>query len=176
MKLIIDFAASQITIEGDGPELVSVLQAARDVAPMISEIKLLTGGPVPKREEAPEPQGGGGLAAGGGSRKNWKTMREFTRWLGLASIAERLTGIAYYVKIHEGKTTFTAKEMDGWFTLCGFEKPAQMSVALSDAKRKAGTMDGAGYGNWKLTTTGENLITRKVEEAGEKVAEGGGDQ
>lgn len=175
MKLIIDFAASQITIEGDGPELVTVLQAARDVAPMISEIKLLTGTSTPKREEPADPSGGTGVTAGG-SKRQWKSMREFTRWLGLASIAERLTGIAYYVKLHEGKTTFTAKEMDGWFTLCGFEKPAQMSVALSDAKRKAGTMEGAGYGNWKLTTTGENLITRKIEEAGEKVAEKGGDQ
>ncbi len=58
--------------------------------------------------------------------------------------------------------------MDGWFTLCGLEKPASMNVALSDTKRRSAYVESPSYGNWKLTTNGENVITRKLEESQEK--------
>jgi hypothetical protein len=147
--------------------LVAVLQAAREIAPKISEIKLLTSSAAPVRT-VEEPGGSNGNGVG---RKDFKTMREFARGLGVSSIAERLAAMAYYAKVHDGKQTFTAKELDDWFTRCGFEKPAQMNVALSDAKRKAGTVESSSYGYYKITTSGENLIMRKIEEANEKQGE-----
>jgi hypothetical protein len=55
--------------------------------------------------------------------------------------------------------------MDGWFTMCGFQKPAQMPVALFDAKRKYGYTENTGRGMWRISNQGENLMIAKVEES-----------
>jgi hypothetical protein len=54
--------------------------------------------------------------------------------------------------------------MDSWFTYAALQKPAQMTVALSDASRKLGYVESPGYGKWKLTTLGENLVTGKLNQ------------
>jgi hypothetical protein len=81
-----------------------------------------------------------------------------------STIAERIAAIAYYATKIEGKPSFSPKEMDGWFTMCGFQKPTQMPVALFDTKRKYGYTDNLSRGNWRISNQGENLIIRKMEE------------
>ncbi|HQU46417.1 MAG TPA: hypothetical protein PK867_26660, partial [Pirellulales bacterium] len=66
----------------------------------------------------------------------------------------------------ENRPSFSPKELDGWFTMCGFQKPSQMPVALFDTKRKYGYADNIGRGMWRISTQGENLITAKLNEAG----------
>jgi hypothetical protein len=57
--------------------------------------------------------------------------------------------------------------MEGWFTMCGFQKPSQMPLALFDTKRKYGYAENAARGSWRVSNQGENLIIRKLEEARE---------
>jgi len=92
-------------------------------------------------------------------------MRQFARSLTLSNSAERIAAIGYYVNKIQGKTSFSPKEVDGWFTMCGFQKPAQMSVTLYDAKRKYGYVDNIGRGMWRISNQGENLIIAKIEDA-----------
>jgi hypothetical protein len=42
-----------------------------------------------------------------------------------------------------------------------------MPVAVFEAKRRFGYVESAGHGAWKIASEGENLIVRKLEEAGE---------
>lgn len=95
-----------------------------------------------------------------------KTLRQFARALTLNNATEKITAIAYYVNKIEGCHSFSPREMDGWFTMCGFQKPSQMPVAIFDAKRKYGYMENAGRAMWRISNQGENLIAAKLEEAG----------
>jgi hypothetical protein len=95
------------------------------------------------------------------------TLRKFVRSLSLRNMSERIAAIAYYVNKIEKRPSFSPKEMDGWFTMCGMQKPSQMSLALFDAKRKYGYMESPSRGVWKVSNQGENLIIRKVEESHE---------
>jgi hypothetical protein len=80
-------------------------------------------------------------------------------------LAEKIAAIAYYVNKVEGKHSFSPKDVDGWFTMCGFQKPTQMGVALFDAKRKYGYVENIGRAMWRISTQGENLILGKTEES-----------
>jgi hypothetical protein len=93
-------------------------------------------------------------------------MRQFARALSLNNAPERIAAIAYYVNKIEGRHSFAPKDMDGWFTMCGFQKPSQMPVALFDAKRKYGYIDNIGRAMWRISTQGENLIAKKKEDSG----------
>lgn len=164
MKVVFDILAGRLSIEGDGADLIKVLETARDLAPALSQIQLITG-PRPsvavdqvKRDQAPNLSTGPQVSG---------TLRQFVRSLALDNLAERIAAIAYYVNKIEGRPSFSPKEMDGWFTMCGFQKPAQMPLALFDTKRKYGYADSAARGIWKISNQGENLIIRKIEEAGE---------
>jgi hypothetical protein len=106
------------------------------------------------------------LASSGDRASGSKTLRQFVRALTLNNTAERVAAIAYYVNKVEGRPSFSPKEMDGWFTMCGFQKPSQMSVALFDTKRKYGYADNAGRALWKISNQGENLIIAKLEDIG----------
>jgi len=44
MKVMIDISTGRLAIEGDGPELLKVLQAARELAPDITQIQIITSG------------------------------------------------------------------------------------------------------------------------------------
>jgi hypothetical protein len=91
-------------------------------------------------------------------------MRQFARSLSLGNSAEKIAALAYYANKIEGKPSFSPKDMDGWFTMCGFQKPSQMPVAMFDSKRKYGLTDNVSRGNWRISNQGENLIIRKIEE------------
>ena len=170
MKVVFDITAGRIAIEGDGPELLKVLEAARSLAPLVSQIQLITG----RRHDA----GDGGAFAGTDvegtqssperlNSQGQPTLRQFVRGLSLDNLSERIAAIAYYVNKIEGRPSFSPKEMDGWFTMCGLQKPSQMPLALFDAKRKYGYTESAARGIWRISNQGENLIIRKVEEARE---------
>lgn len=168
MKVVFDVHQGRLAIEGDGPDLLKVLEAARNLAPNVSQIQIITsqtGAPEPglsksalseARISTPPPRDG---ATG--------TLRQFARSLALDNIAERIAAIAYYVNKIEGRPSFAPKEMDGWFTMCGFQKPAQMPLALYDTKRKYGYAESVSRGSWRISNQGENLIIRKQEESRE---------
>ena len=99
------------------------------------------------------------------SAASTKTLRQFVRSLAFANAAERIAAIAYYVNKIEGKPSFSPMEMDGWFTMCGFQMPSQMSVALYDTKRKYGYAENIGRAMWRISNQGENLIIAKIEDS-----------
>jgi hypothetical protein len=166
MKVVFDVSGGKLAIEGDGPDLLKVLEAARDLVPAVSQIQIITRkdpsppGPASvseRGENGVQPERGTPAAPSG-------TLRQFVRSLSLDNISERIAAIAYYVNKIEGRPSFSPKEMDGWFTMCGFQKPAQMSLALFDCKRKYGYSESASRGVWRISNQGENLIIRKTEE------------
>ena len=168
MKVVFDLAAGRLAIEGDGPELIKILEVARDLAPSIAQIQIVTSTSDRERDTQPlsqpsnNPQNG--LESSPPATPG--TMRQFARSLSLNNAPERIAAIAFYVNKIEGRHSFAPKEMDGWFTMCGFQKPSQMPVALFDAKRKYGYVDNIGRAMWRISTQGENLIARKREDAG----------
>jgi hypothetical protein len=168
MKVVFDLSAGRLAIEGDGPELIRVLEVARDLAPNIAQIQIVTSAGAqehatqPQAQQPKNPQNGldpSPTATPG-------TMRQFARGLSLNNAPERIAAIAYYINKIEGRHSFAPKDMDGWFTMCGFQKPSQMPVALFDAKRKYGYVDNIGRAMWRISTQGENLIAGKKEDAG----------
>jgi hypothetical protein len=170
MKVVFDMVAKQITIEGAGADLLAVLEKVRDIAPQVSEIKILTG------PSGPQNNGGsvggvagtdvGGNGAGTVGGKSVPTIKEFGKSVAPSTAAERIATIATYVKRYEKKETFSPKDMNDWFTHCSFTKPSQMGVALQDTKSNTGYIENTGYGKWKLTVAGENFVTRKLEHGG----------
>jgi hypothetical protein len=164
MKVVFDLAAQRISIEGNEPELVNLLKQARELAPALSHIEISTrekSGQAPSSEASGittiTPQNGGQLST--------QTMRQFVRGLGLTNVSERIAAIAYFAKHAGSKEIFSPKEMDGWFTVCGLQKPGQMSVAIYDAKRKYGYVESSAHGKWKVSTDGENLVITKQNKA-----------
>lgn len=170
MKVVFDLSSGKLSLEGDGPELLKVLEAARELAPSVSQIQIITSKPNQTSERNSEnsenpvvsqrmqPSLDEGTAP---------TLRQFVRSLELENISERIAAIAYYVNKIEGRPSFAPKEMDGWFTMCGLQKPSQMPLALYDAKRKYGYAESISRGSWKVSNQGENLIIRKIEESRE---------
>jgi len=167
MKVVFDVAAGRLAIEGDGPELVKVLEVARELAPNITQIQIVTSGGDRAQPSEPQPQQSENPLDGPGSSQPATpgTLRQFARSLSLSNAPERIAAIAYYVNKIEGRHSFAPREMDGWFTMCGFQKPSQMPVALFDAKRKYGYVESVGRAMWRISTQGENLIARKMEDA-----------
>ncbi len=166
MKVVFDLSAGRLAIEGDGPELVRILELARELAPNITQIQIVTSGGGNGQPHQPQsrpmtPQN----ASEFGQSSTPPTLRGFTRALSLSNTSERIAAIAYYVNKIEGRPSFAPKEVDGWFTMCGFQKPSQMPVALFDTKRKYGFIDNIGRAMWKISTQGENLILRKIADA-----------
>lgn len=160
MRVTFDFAAGKIAIDGDGPELLKLLEAARNVAPSISEIQVSMNRE-PQVQPAPSQSA---VGAANPTSHAGLTLRQFVRPLRLDNAAERVAAIAFYKKTHEGVDTFSPREMDGWFTQAGLQKPSQMPVAVFDAKRKYGYLESGGHGKWRLTNNGENLVNGKLHQ------------
>jgi hypothetical protein len=166
MKVVFDVAAGRLAIEGDGADLIKVLEVARELAPAISQIQIITSkltAEIPRDN----PTTGSPTGASTTTSATVGTLRQFARSLGLGNIAERVAGIAYYVNVIEGRPSFTPKEMDGWFTQCGFQKPSQMPLALFDTKRKYGYAESVARGMWRISNQGENFIIAKIEDVRE---------
>lgn len=167
MKVTFDVISGRLAIEGDGPDLLKVLEAARSLAPTVGQIQIITSpsNEGPTAAENSEPTGGDVTPQAASNAETPKTLRQFARALTLSNSAEKIAAIAYYVNKIEGRPSFSPKEMDGWFTMCGFQKPSQMPVALYDAKRKYGYADNIGRGMWRISNQGENLIIGKTEDS-----------
>jgi hypothetical protein len=170
MKVVFDIAEGRLAIEGDGPDLIKVLEAARLLAPNISQIQIITDAEKQKKQDYVNPPGAAEASKSGSSQasSSQNTLRQFARSLSLDNASERIAAIAYYVNKIEKRQAFSPKEIDGWFTMCGFQKPGQMSVALFDAKRKYGYMENCGRGMWRISNQGENLMIAKIEDGGGK--------
>lgn len=166
MKVVFDVAAGRLAIEGDGPELLKVLEAARSLAPSVKQIQIITSTELSGNGEPEGTEPAPLQSTGVGHVQGPKTLRQFARSLSLNNAPERIAAIAYYINKIENRPSFSPKELDGWFTMCGFQKPSQMPVALFDTKRKYGYADNIGRGMWRISTQGENLITAKLNEAG----------
>ena len=168
MKVAFDLAAGRLTIEGDGPELLKVLEVARQLAPDVAQIQIVTSGREASNDNRSQTQPYTSVQSEQKPNQSTAptTLRQFARSLTVNNASERIAAIAYYVNKIEGRQSFAPKEMDGWFTMCGFQKPSQMGVALFDCKRKYGYLENIGRGMWKISTQGENLILGKLEETG----------
>ncbi|HVA47425.1 MAG TPA: hypothetical protein VNH11_13735 [Pirellulales bacterium] len=166
MKVVIDVASGRLAIEGDGPELLKVLEAARALAPSVKQIQIITSTELSGNEGSEGDEQGPAQSTIAAQGHGPKTLRQFARSLSLNNAPERIAAIAYYINKIENRPSFSPKELDGWFTMCGFQKPSQMPVALFDTKRKYGYADNIGRGMWRISTQGENLITAKLNEAG----------
>lgn len=162
MKVVIDIHAGRLAIEGDAPELLQVIEAARQLVPNVSQIQVVMSKEQEIRGEN-EQQPPTDLPSAASSVRS--TLRQFARSLSLGNAPERIAAVAYYINKVEGRPSFSPKEMDGWFTMCGFQKPSQMAVALFDSKRKYGLTENIGHGMWRISNQGENLIIRKIEES-----------
>jgi len=160
MRVVFDLVGKRISIEGDGSELVAVLQAAREIAPQITEINLVTG----TGNLATQTGGQAVNDEGGVEQLVGQTLKQFTRSLDLGNASERIAAIAYYLKHHSEEEIVTPKNMSRLFTTCGFQKPSQMGVAFSDARRQHDYVENVGRGEWRITTNGENLIVGKLNE------------
>lgn len=166
LKVTFDFSRRQIGIEGDGPELMQILGIAREIAPQLPSINIET-----IVTAAQDVAGNGHQAATtttttptttvGGTAP--ATMRQFIKNLRLENAAERITAIGYYQKHHDGRDAFSPKEMEAWFTQCGLQKPAQMSVAIWETKKKYGYLESVGHGASRVNNQGDNLIIGKLE-------------
>jgi len=158
VKLTFDFGSRQIIIEGKGDELVKLILKVKSLIPHFSEIRIIDEQKSAKPQvisSQPTTQ----LAL----EQNKGSLRQFAKSLSLSNTYERIAAIAYYAIKIEGKSSFTVKEMGDWFGLCGFQKPAVMPVALSDAKRKYGYVESKGRDQWVISTAGENKIMELKE-------------
>jgi hypothetical protein len=159
MQVLFDFSKQQITIEGEELELVELLKLVREIAPKIPAINIKAQGSQVSDDPSP-PLGAPPARNGSGTTQ---TMRQFVRSIDLTSMSQKIAAIAYYQKHYGANPTFTPKDMGGFFTHCGFQRPAQMPVALFDAKRKYGYVESSGHGMYRVSTQGENLIVGKIE-------------
>jgi hypothetical protein len=167
VKVVFDFSAQQVSIEGDGPQLLELLGKVREIVPKLSRIEICA------RQAGQTQAIGNGVSpeiakTPNGVISSGVTLKQFVRQLNFQNMSERIAAIAYYFKRHENRDTFAPKEMDSWFTFATFQKPAQMGVALSDAARKHGFLESVGYGKWSLTTQGENLVAGKLNETAQE--------
>ena len=157
MKVLFNIPKQTVSIEGDGPDLIKLLEVVREVAPNLPEITIQAQG-ISDKEASPA-----GTANNGGGL----TLRQFTRKISLGSNSEKIAAVAYYKKDHEALESFTPKEMGEWFTNCGFNKPSQMPVAVHAARKRYGYVESESRGRWRLTTNGLNLIVGKLNDRGE---------
>ncbi len=159
VKITFDTKAGQIIIEGKEGDLIKVAQEARSLAPHIAEIRIIN-------EQVPlKPSEITGNPASHSiiSDQERGSMRQFAKSLSLSNTYERIAAIAYYAIKVQNKPYFSVKEMGDWFGLCGFQKPAVMPVAMSDAKRKYGYVESRGRDQWVISTAGENRIMELKE-------------
>jgi hypothetical protein len=105
-------------------------------------------------------------AKGSAPRQGVATLREFVKLVSPNNLADQIPTIGGYQARYHGHDTFSPKQMADWFTHSGLQKPAQMPVALFAAKQRYGYLENPGHGKWKVSTAGENAVTRKLEEKG----------
>ncbi len=158
VKITFDFVNGQIVVEGKEGDLLKLAEQAKALAPNISEIRILT---QPIQQKQITPQTSDNSSSSPEPRK--VSTRDFAKSLNLNNSYERIAALAYHAIKIQGRACFSVKEMGDWFGLCGFQKPAIMSVAFSDAKRKYGYIDSKARDQWTISTGGENIIIEMLE-------------
>lgn len=158
-RIIFDLVRGTVNIEGVEAQLLNIVQELRKLAPKM-EIRILTGAAsgVGGSQDTPHEPGHGTSI---GERK--PAIREFARSLPTTNTYERIAALAYHATKIDKRAAFSPKEMEDWFSLCGFKKPSNMRVALADGKRKYGYVVNRGRGQWTLATGGENIIMEMLE-------------
>lgn len=170
MKMAVDISAGKFVVEGEGPELLRIVEVARELLPWIRQIQIITSGVGGGKTTHANPSPLRDVPRGTGTAR-WtssSTIRQFARSLSLNNASERIATLAYHANKIQGRTSFSPKEVDGWFTMCGFPKPAQMSVSLYDAKRKYGYIENIGRGMWRIAGKGERLVLEKMKDTNDR--------
>lgn len=159
IKITFDFVNGQIVVEGKEGDLLKLAEQAKGLAPHLSEIRILTQPTQQKQimRQAPD------SSLPSSEPRRIVSIRDFAKSLNLNNTYERIAALAYHAIKIQGRACFSIKEMGDWFGLCGFKKPAVMSVAFSDAKRKYGYVDSKARDQWTISTGGENIIIEMLE-------------
>jgi len=163
MQITFDFSAQRIVVDGPEAELLSLLDAVRKIAPGMPQITINTVASSGAKDEHPGRERHGGWADRGNASSTPKTMREFVKSIDASTHSQKISSIAYFLKNHDKKDRFSPKEMDGYYTVCGFTKPSSLPVALSDAQKKSRYIKNVSYGQWELDTDGENWVIGRLE-------------
>ena len=145
MKVQFDFSSGRIAMEGDGPEPLKILQAARELAPHVTQIQITSTAPEtpPPTSEVPQRWSSSpSMGDGPGSM----TMRQFARSLTLDNASERIAALAYYANKIDGKPSFSPKDMDGWLRCAVFKNRPKWL--------------------WPCSTPSESMDTRRVSAEG----------
>ncbi len=158
-----DFRRGTILVEGPTDDLTKLFEAVRVAAPALKHINIVTNdgaiaaSPVHERSEQ--------LPIVNGNHRP-PAMRDFARGFTYENTYQRIAVLAFHSAKYDQKPSFTVKDMNDWFGLCGFKKPSQMPVALSDARRKYGYVESKGRDQWTIATGGENLVLELTEANG----------
>jgi hypothetical protein len=161
-RVTFDLRRGIILVEGPSNDLTKLFDAARAAAPALKHISIVTSDAIADMSSASEPI----EPQPSGSSHRPPAMRDFARKLAFENTSQRIAALAYYSNKYDRKVSFTVKDMNDWFGLCGFKKPSQMPVALSDARRKYGYVESKGRDQWTLATAGENLVLELIEANG----------
>jgi hypothetical protein len=157
-RVTFDFRRGTILVEGPADDLTKLFDAVRAAAPTLKQINIVTNDTVGSVDvpmhEPVEPRT---------SSQRPPSMRDFARRFPFENIPQRIAVLAYYSAKYDQRPSFSVKEMSDWFGLCGFKKPTQMPVAMSDAKRKYGYVESKGRDQWTISTGGENLVLEMTE-------------
>jgi hypothetical protein len=154
-----DLKRGTVTIEGPAEDLGRLFDAVRAAAPALRQISIVTTGAVETHDDGPATVD----ASAEGASARVPSMRDFARQFFFENTSDRIAVLAYYSSKYNRKTTFSVREMNDWFGLCGFKKPKQMPIAMSDARRKYGYVESKGRDQWALATTGENRVLDLIE-------------
>lgn len=165
-RVTFDLRRGTILVEGPADDLTKLFDAVRAAAPALKQISIVTNDAitppdVPPHDRVDQPQN-----QSPNQNHRPPAMREFARRFPFENTYQRIAVLAYYAAKYDRKASFSVKEMNDWFGLCGFKKPTQMPVALSDAKRKYGYVESKGRDQWTITTGGENLVLELTEANG----------
>ncbi|MBI3021034.1 MAG: hypothetical protein HYY59_03420 [Candidatus Omnitrophica bacterium] len=156
-----DFRRGRIVVRGQESGLLKLAQAAKELAPHLKEIRIIGGAASESDDEARAGERGQGEHPLVSGRK--PAIREFAKSLPLANTYERIAALIYHAIKIEKKNAVSIKELEDWFSLCGFKKPRLMRIAVYDAKRKYGYVESRGKDQWTISTGGENVLMEKLE-------------
>ncbi len=162
-RVTFDFRRGTIAVEGPTDDLTKLFEAARAAAPALKHIKIVTNDAVATTSPAHERVEQLPIV---GANNRPPAMRDFARSFTFENTYQRIAVLAFYSAKYDQRPSFTVKDMNDWFGLCGFKKPSQMPVALSDARRKYGYVESKGRDQWTIATGGENLVLELTEANG----------
>jgi len=161
MKITLDFGRKVVTLEGTKDETAALLNKVQELAPDMTEVRLILDG-AGGQGEPPPPPAGGGLQP----RPATTTLRDFAKKLAPDPQVERIAVIGYYVTKYQNKDSFSPAEVADWMALCGWPKPDVPARALFDAKSRRGYVESKGRGKWAITTEAENFVLSLLESKG----------